>query len=169
MAMPVVEVPPDVVAPVRSPVTTTVSDPPPVLLPKLTVSLAPMPVELLPPSTVEAAGPGHRGAISCCCGEGDDVSCPARVDGLGAGDRGPGRDYAEIDRVSRPIGGDRVCPIGGIDGVASAIGRDGAASRAGVELGDGIARSAGHHRQRSGAAKDRQVGLRQRRRGGAQR
>jgi len=55
MAMPEVDVPPDVVAPARSPVTTTVSDPLPVLLPKLTVLLAPMPVMLLAPSTVEMA------------------------------------------------------------------------------------------------------------------
>src|SRR6202021_2085826 len=61
MAMPLVEVPPEVVAPVRSPVTTTVSVPPPVLLPKFTVLLAPMPVELVPPSTVEA--PAHVTAV----------------------------------------------------------------------------------------------------------
>ena len=55
MAMPLVEVPPAVVPPATVPVRTTVSEPPAVLLPKMTVAFAPMPVELVPPSTVEAA------------------------------------------------------------------------------------------------------------------
>ena len=85
--MPVVEVPPDVVAQVRSPVTTTVSDPPPALLPKFTVLLAPMPVELLPPSTVDYAAQVTAVPSRCPCGESDDVPCSGGMNCLGADDR----------------------------------------------------------------------------------
>ena len=71
-----------------------------------------------------ASSPGYRSIVRRRCGEGDCVASACHVDGLCSGDRGPGRNHAEIDVVPRAVGGDSVGPIGGIGGVAGTVDRD---------------------------------------------
>src|SRR5580704_1667646 len=101
MAMPLVEVPPEVVAPVRSPLTTTVSLPPPVLVPKFTVELAPMPVELVPPSTVVGGGEGR---VACRRGGGVD-----RLDEVGIATQLQPVDHAGVACNRAAVWGGRTC------------------------------------------------------------